>query len=591
MQKSILLLVGLMLTVTTYSQSSKPFHPEKVLNRVAFLASDSLKGRKPGTPESGVAADYIRRQFLEAGLQPMGENGFQYFEVITAIEAGPGNHIQTGDSVYQVNQDFVPLPFSGNADIEKKAVFVGYGFDIENDTLIWNDYSAFDVEDKWVIILRGIPAIDHLQKAFGNSASERYKVMIAKDRGAAGVLFVSGTKFDSDDELIKMSYDRVAANTGIPVFHVKRYVVEPLFAALNDSIAHVEQQIAESEKPVSLFFNQTISARSEVMQKIARTKNVVAMIPGADPQLRQEYVVIGAHYDHLGLGGPGSGSRILDTIAIHYGADDNASGVAGVISLAEYFSLPANAPARSLVFAAFGAEEMGLIGSKYFVEHPLISIEDVVAMINFDMIGRLKESKVLSIGGTGTSLESEELLNSLANDNGLELLLAREGYGPSDHASFYSADIPVFFISTGAHQDYHTPADNVAAINASGMTQVISFTALLVDEIAARDKRLTFQEAGPKSRQRHGSRYKVALGIMPDFTDSKNEGLRVDAVRPDGPASIGGILKGDVIVAVNGKSVENIYDYMGRLKDLQAGQSVIVDVVRNGEKEILIIQL
>jgi aminopeptidase YwaD len=573
------------------AQNSDHFQPDKILEKVEFLASDSLKGRKPGTPESRVAAEYILDSFLEAGLTPVGENGFQYFDVVTSVEAGKSNFLSLAETEFQLHTDFIPLPFSTNKKLSAPAVFVGYGFDIKNDTIEWNDYEGFDVSGKWALILRGAPAIEEWEKVFESAASERFKVMTAKDKGAAGVIFINGKKFDNDDELIRMTFDRIASNAGIPVFNVKRNVVEPIFLSVNDSLAGVENKIAETKAPLSFWFNQKISAQSDVVQKVATTKNVVAKLEGNDPNLKHEHIVIGAHYDHLGLGGPGSGSRAVDTIAVHYGADDNASGVAGVISLAEYFAQIKPKQARSLVFVAFGAEEMGLLGSKYFVEHPLFDMENVVAMINFDMIGRLRENKVVSIGGTGTGRQSEEILKKLEKNSGLHLQFAPEGYGPSDHAAFYSKDIPVFFISTGAHEDYHTPKDDVSAINADGMAPVINFSATLLSEIANSDQRLSFQEAGPKTRQRHGSGYKVTLGIMPDFTGSDNIGLRVDAVRPDGPARSGGMLKGDVIIAINGKSVENIYDYMGRLKDLEAGQSINVEVLREGKKELLLIQL
>ena len=240
---------------------------------------------------------------------------------------------------------------------------------------------------------------------------------------------------------------------------------------------------------------------------------------------------------------------------------------------------------------AFDAEEMGLIGSKYFVENPLVDLEEVMAMINFDMIGRLKPAKTVAIGGTGTSEETEQLLKDLEKNSGLEFKLSPEGFGPSDHAAFYNKDIPVFFISTGAHGDYHTPYDNVEAINALGEVMVVKFAEKLVKELANRDDMLTFQEAGPKTRARHGYNFKVTFGIMPDFTSTENDGLRVDAVRGDGPAFAGGMEKGDKIVAIDGKSVGNIYDYMGRLKNLEAGQIVTVDVIRNGKVEVLLIQL
>jgi len=328
-----------------------------------------------------------------------------------------------------------------------------------------------------------------------------------------------------------------------------------------------------------------------VILKKERAQNVVAMLKGSNPALAGQYIIIGAHYDHLGMGGQGSGSRMPDTVAVHYGADDNASGVAGVIELAEKLASEKGNIGRSIVFMAFDAEEMGLIGSKYFVENPLVDLEEVIAMINFDMIGRLKPAKTVAIGGTGTSEETEQLLKDLEKNSGLEFKLSPEGFGPSDHAAFYNKDIPVFFISTGAHGDYHTPYDNVEAINALGEVMVVKFAEKLVKELANRDDMLTFQEAGPKTRARHGYNFKVTFGIMPDFTSTENDGLRVDAVRGDGPAFAGGMEKGDKIVAIDGKSVGNIYDYMGRLKNLEAGQIVTVDVIRNGKVEVLLIQL
>jgi Zn-dependent M28 family amino/carboxypeptidase len=334
-----------------------------------------------------------------------------------------------------------------------------------------------------------------------------------------------------------------------------------------------------------------IKSNVDLVKDQAMAYNVVAMIEGGDPLLKDQFVIIGAHYDHLGMGGFGSGSRVPDTTAVHYGADDNASGVAAMIELAKYFAQPENKPARSLVFVAFDAEEMGLIGSRYFADNPPIDLAKVTAMINFDMIGRLKESNTISIGGTGTSLETTQILDRLAEKYPLQLAYSTEGFGPSDHAAFYSKNLPVFFISTGAHADYHTPRDNPESINAEGIVKVLDFSAGLVAELANRSEMLTFQEAGPSARGDHRYNFKVTLGIMPDMTSSGNDGLKVEAVRPGAPAASGGMLKGDVITAIDGNPVGNIYDYMGRLKNLEAGQVISVDIIREGKQEVLIIQL
>jgi len=236
---------------------------------------------------------------------------------------------------------------------------------------------------------------------------------------------------------------------------------------------------------------------------------------------------------------------------------------------------------------------MGLLGSKYFVNNCPVDIENIVAMFNFDMIGRFRpDEKALMVGGTGTSVETVEILDSMADDLSFDLAYSSEGFGASDHAAFYGKDIPVFFITTGAHEDYHTPFDDTDRINYKGSVSVAKFAYDLLIEVANRDDALTFQEAGPKERPGGGRRgFKVVLGIMPDFASQESNGLGVDAVRPDGPAYRGGMLKGDRIVALNGKTVTNIYDYMIRLKELKPGDLITVDVIRNEEIQVLIVQL
>ncbi|NLO52365.1 MAG: M20/M25/M40 family metallo-hydrolase [Bacteroidales bacterium] len=563
----------------------------EIQEHINFLASDDLAGRYPGTPEDAAAAAYIRNQMSAAGVQLMGENGYQNFDLITDVALGRSNRLSIGADVYLVEEDFMPLPFTSNAALSAALVFVGYGFEIENDSIRWDDYAAADVSGKWAVVLRGAPAIEGWDGVFQGMVGERMKVLTARDKGAAGVIFVNGAEFDSDDQLLRLTYDKSSATAGIPVLQMKRSIIDNVMIPVADSVAVIERQIKEQKSPVVYKLPVSVSAMLEVQQKVATTHNVVGWLEGTNPALKDECVVIGAHYDHLGMGGPGSGSRAIDTVAVHNGADDNASGVAGLLELAQYFADRKNRPERSLLFIAFGAEEMGLIGSKYFVENPLIDLSKIMAMINLDMIGRLKDHRTLSVGGTGTSSRSEAILDDLAKASTLKMQYSKEGYGPSDHASFYGKDIPVFFITTGAHDDYHTPRDRAELINAEGEAEVVAFTADLAVALANNHERLVFMEAGPKERQRHGYNFKVTLGIMPDFAGSGNDGLRVDAVRPDGPAHAGGLLKGDKIVAIEGKPVGNIYDYMGRLKSLEAGQIITVDVMRADEKMVFLIPL
>jgi hypothetical protein len=563
----------------------------EIQEHINYLASDQLKGRQPGTPGDEAAADYIRKQMTDAGLQLMGEEGYQNFDLVTDVPLGRSNRLSIGTDIYLVEKDFMPLPFTSNAALSAPAIFVGYGFEINTDSLQWNDYAGADVTGKWTIVLRGAPAIEGWDNVFQGMVGERMKVLTARDKGAAGVIFVNGAEFDTDDQLLRLTYDKSSATAGIPVLQLKRSIIDGIMIPVADSVAVIERKIKEQKSPVVYKLPVSVSAIVEVQQKVATTHNVVGWLEGANPAKKNEFVAIGAHYDHLGMGGPGSGSRAIDTVAVHNGADDNASGVAGLLELAGYFADRKNRPERSLLFIAFGAEEMGLIGSKYFLDNPLVDATQITAMINMDMIGRLKDHRTISIGGTGTSTSSEAILDDLAKPSTLKMQYSKEGYGPSDHAAFYGKEIPVFFISTGAHDDYHTPRDRAELIDAEGEAEVVAFTADLIKAIANNNDRLVFQEAGPKERQRQGYNFKVTLGIMPDFAGSGDDGLRVDAVRPDGPAHAGGLLKGDKIVAIEGKPVGNIYDYMGRLKHLEAGQIISVDVIRDDKKMVFLIPL
>ncbi len=331
-----------------------------------------------------------------------------------------------------------------------------------------------------------------------------------------------------------------------------------------------------------------MNATTDVKQKKVETENILAFIEGNE--LKDEIIVLGAHWDHLGFGGPSSGSRMPDTVAVHYGADDNASGVAGIIEIAEKLATQKDLK-RSVLIMAFGAEEMGLLGSNYFVENPLFELKQLKAMVNIDMIGRLKKDNSLMIGGTGTSPESENILNSLNTDSTFAISMQQEGFGPSDHASFYAKDIPVFFLSSGAHPDYHTPFDTPDKINLEGTKSIADYTYNLMLNLINREENLTFKEAGPKQRANGSRRYKITLGIMPNFTSTENNGLGVDAVSKGGPAEAAGMKRGDRIVAINGMPVSNIYEYMSRLKKLEASTTATVDVIRNNEKVVLLVNL
>lgn len=581
-----------LLLIAILASCAPKFNPEitveDIKENIEYLASDSLKGRKPGQPGDLLSAEFIRSKFETAGLELLYDNGFQSFNLVTSAELGDGNSLEIGDKTFTAETDFLPYSFSANTKVEAEVVFAGYGLDVDRDTLKWNDFVA-DVSGKWILALQGDPDLDNPNSPFLEFSSERAKGMTASDKNAAGLILVAGTKFSEKDELSSLFFDKNSSRFSIPVIQITRNVANILLAKSGETIESLEAKMLEQNAGVNVASDASLSISVNVVLKETTTQNVVAMIPGIDENLKNEYVVLGAHYDHLGMGGPGSGSRAVDTIAVHNGADDNASGVSAIIQLSEKFAKAKNNK-RSIIFVAFGAEEMGLIGSKEFTAKAPVAAEDMVAMFNFDMVGRLDdESNTLSIGGTKTSTETEQILNDL--NPGFSLTLSGEGVGPSDHASFYLQNIPVFFISTGAHSDYHTPEDDTEFINIEGAKKVMDYSYALVSEVANRDEKLTFQEAGAKFQRSRGGRFKVTLGVMPDFAGVEKRGMRIDGVTKGKPAEKGGMKKGDIITAIEGKKVGNIYEYMNRLKTLEAGQMITVDVLRDDKPTVLIIQL
>jgi aminopeptidase YwaD len=292
------------------------------------------------------------------------------------------------------------------------------------------------------------------------------------------------------------------------------------------------------------------------------------------------------------MGGPGSSSRAIDTTGVHPGADDNASGIAMMLELAQKFAETKGSHKRSIICVAFTGEEEGLLGSKHFNDDPGIDLSKVNAMINLDMLGRLNEANNLQIFGTGTAKGLRDLIYSNSDTSVIKLTLFDEGYGPSDHSSFYLKNIPVLFYSTGAQIDYHTPSDTWDKINYEGMVKISSLIYSVTAKLASATERLQFKESGPRVQTvRYGRGKSVTLGIMPDFAGVVKNGLRADAVDPGKPADLGGMKKGDIITFINGKQINNIYDYMFRMKQLKRGQTITVEVLRNDKKVVLLIQL
>ncbi|MGE4288004.1 MAG: M28 family peptidase [Salinivirgaceae bacterium] len=560
---------------------------DEIYEHIAYLASDSLQGRLPGSAGGRLASAYIQQQFINYGLKPLCDEGFQHFTVTTGCSAGEKNYMVLNNDTLIMGTDYLPLAFSANAELSSRVVFAGYGFEIENENLKWNDYAMIDVTGKWVMLLREDPEPENMESAFIPFASDRVKATLAKDKGAAGVLFVNGVSTSKTDKPLELNYDQNLSDAGIPLISITRAVANKILAG-TERIEALEKNIMDKKSPVIIRTKTQVSAKTDVIHDTVQASNVVFAIHSKVPDAK--YVVIGAHFDHLGMGGKGVSSRQPDTVAVHNGADDNASGVAGIIELAGYFAAKSDTLKKNLIFVAFDGEEMGILGSKYFTQNLPVPKEQISVMINFDMIGRMKADSIgITVGGTGTATEFDSLL--AVHQPAFNVTPNPDGYGPSDHASFYALDIPVLFLSTGAHEDYHTPIDDIDKIDTSKEAELLHYSTRLIGSLVADTNSLTFQSTGlPQGSQRR-TRLKITLGIIPDMNGVQKNGLGIDGVRPGGLADKNGLLKGDKITSINGEPVTNIYDYMYRMAKLKTGTTAVVEFERNHKKEVVLILL
>ena len=586
----ILLFLGVFFSLSGFSQKTKPL--DKINAVISVLSSDSLEGRKPGLIGDTKAANYIRDEFKKANILLLGDEGFSHFKVVTSVSTGTKNKFNFLNQEFILGKDYLPLTVSKNEGLFANVYFAGYGFDINTDSLKWSDYpTTFQVNRMWVVVIRGVPDPENPKSKYAPYASDWVKIATAKDKGAKGIILVSPKSLEPKDSLMPLYVDQQAGTASIPVINATRNCVNKMLWNYGVDIEVIVKQLSSELKQVGVYVPAKLAAETDLNIVRSNTQNIVGVIEGSDPVLKNEYIVIGAHYDHLGYGGIGSNSRMPDTTAIHYGADDNASGVAMMLDIANRINSNKLKFKRSIIFVAFGAEELGIVGSKFFFKDKLVDTKMIKAMINLDMVGRMNAEKRLQIGGTGTAIEFNELIDRINKKYLFSVQKNPDGYGPSDHSSFYSSKIPVLFFSTGAHEDYHTPFDTPDKINYTAMKKILGFVYDVIFDLSNRTKPLQYQELeAPVSQGSHG-KLKVTLGIIPDVSTSDNKGLRIDGVRKGGIADQAGLVKGDVIVAINGSSVTNIYDYMARMSSLILGQTATIDYLRDGIKKVTIVQL
>lgn len=586
---------------------------------VSFLAADAQEGRAPGTKGIEASAGYIAGEFKGLGLKPVpGADGyFQPFSIGGNPKLGKFQELAfsgpDGKSISATGDDFAPLAIgvSGNLD-GTPVVFAGYGITAKGakNNAEYDDYAGVDVKGKVVLILRREPRQEKGDSAFGGAqpsdfATFRHKATNAFQHGAAAVLLVNDTKSAGEkDRLLGLTMAGPEVNSAFPVVMITRALADRLLAGAGQpTLADLEKDIDSDLKPrTAELKGWTAKAKIDIERTTIETRNVVAMIKGSGP-LAEETVVIGGHYDHLGHGGLVSGSLAFLSRDIHNGADDNASGTAMVLEMARRLSRRSDPLPRRVVFIAFSGEEKGLLGSQYYVQHPLIPLDKTVMMINFDMVGRLNDQKELTMIGTGTVPGMEELVKALGAASGMKVKTIAgltDGFGGSDHQSFYSKDIPVLFAFTGVHKDYHRPSDDSNLINYAGMARIADYCELLMLEVIRRPQRPAFTKIPPPARRtaQNGAAdpartgFSVYLGTMPDYAESDSgKGIKLAGVREGSPAEKGGLKSGDTIVKFGGKPVSTIQDYMENLSRSKPGDEVELVVVRGGKETTLKVTL
>ena len=553
----------------------------EVLNHIKFLSSDEMEGRYPGSKGSIKSADYIAQNFEQAGLRPYNsEEFFQKFEFKSGVSLSDDNNLIVNKKRFRVKKDYIPIQFSESGNFKGQIIFTGYGLKV--DELNWNDYKDIDVEGKWVLMFRGSPEGYNPHSKFGDNISIREKTLTAKDVGALGVLLINQNR---SDPLIDLSFDYNSKPIGIPVLNISYDILKVLS---DEDFESIKKEIDKNEKQKSFLLESELESNIDIKVENVSISNVVGVLRKKQNKTNNNYIVIGAHFDHLGYGLRGSGSLAPGKNIIHNGADDNASGTAVLLDLAYKLSKLKKKLNNDIIFVAFNAEEQGLLGSKFFVDNIGNDINNVKTMINLDMIGRMKNNQ-LTVGGIGTAELFEKIVDNANKSLQIDLSKSASGQGPSDHSSFYNKNIPVLFFHTGGHDDYHKPSDDWTKINIEGINRINDLIFNVVENIdSLKDPPEFIATTNPSAQRRMN--FSVTFGIMPNYGDS-SQGLKVDAVRENGPAYNAGMKDGDIIVKINKKDVSDIYEYMARLGELKPGDIAKVQVLRNNKNIILEIQL
>ena len=559
--------------VARWVEETKTAEAEAYMKDIRWLADDARQGRGIGTKGLEESSRYLESRFKETGIEPAGEDGgyFQRFDAPVSVEAKQAEVTLDGQAVPRV--DLEPASFSASTHVEAEVVAAGYG--ITAPELNLDDYKGIDAKGKIVVVRRFVPSAA-VSEAIKGEANERrygdfrYKAWNAREHGAVGLIVVDaplvaeGETVPGEAPLPALRLDSglslATSDAGIPVVTLSRATGSPLLTG-----------------------SHRASIAVELVHKSEPAANVVGVIKAGAPDRLPGAVLVGAHYDHIGLGG--SSSLSPDAREPHNGADDNASGTAALLEVGRLLTARRAELHRDVYLVAFSGEELGVLGSTAFTRHPPgnLRMEDLVAMLNMDMVGRLR-GNALSILGADSAEEWRDLMNPACEKAGLSCTLGGDGYGPSDQYPFYAAGVPVLHFFTGVHEDYHKPSDDADKINAAGAVRVAAVVAHLAEDLSGRPTRLAYRNLPAPMPRGDARSMGASLGTVPDYAGDGRPGVLLSGVRAGSPAETAGIRRGDLLVELAGTEIRDINDFMYVLRRAKPGEAAVVVVVRDGQR-------